>query len=71
MRHECATIRSEANPCSTMLRSIVRPNVATALFALLTLCGLFVMAAEDNAQLARCHQRGGSADECLLLVVGR
>lgn len=54
-----------------MLRFIVRPNVASALFVLLTLCGLYAMAAEDNAQLARCHHRGGSADECLLLVVGR
>ena len=54
-----------------MFSFIVRPNVATALFVVLTLCGLYAMAVEDNAQLARCHQRGGSADECLLLVVGR
>lgn len=54
-----------------MLRFIVRPNVATAVFMFMTLCGLYAMAVEDNAQLAHCHQRGGSADECLLLVVGR
>ena len=54
-----------------MLRFIVRPNVATALFTVLTLCGLFAMAAEDNAQLARCESAGRSAAECRLLVLGR
>jgi hypothetical protein len=29
------------------------------------------MAREDNAAIARCENKGGSVDECRLIVLGR